>query len=44
MQGGQGTFMDFPLPLDRRPISKWCCRSPDHSYDIIEQVGEGTFR
>ena len=32
------------LPLSRKPVSEWNWRIMEDNYDIITQVGEGTFR
>ena len=35
---------EFDLNVSRKSLKDWSCRFADHSYEILSQVGEGTFR
>jgi len=35
---------DSFLSVRRKPVKEWSCRFVENSYEIIQQVGEGTFR
>ena len=32
------------LRVSRKPIKQWACRPVEGTYEIVSQVGEGTFR
>ena len=32
------------LPVSRKPVSEWSCKVMEKYYEIVTQVGEGTYR
>lgn len=43
---GSGCFKEEPigLPVSRKPVKDWSWKPLEDKYNIVTQVGEGTFR
>ncbi len=42
--GALGENQSKGLVVHRKPVRDWGCRFADSYYDLVTQVGEGTFR